>query len=353
MRERVRGPVGWLVGLGLVCLAAGAAGGWAVREVAQPPAALQDEASYTTVSVVDGEVGRSINLNAEVSWQVAASAPVRADGVVTSVDVTPGQEVAAGEQVLSVGLRPVVVAQGVVPSFRDLARGAKGADVTQLQTMLSGLGHLAAAPDGDFGAATDRAVRAWQRAQGVEVTGTVLVGDVVYLPQLPARVSPGEDLSVGADASAAGGIVVLGAEPDVSIPLQEGQLDLVAPGMAVTLTAGEGSWQAEVASTGTTAQGAAFARLEGAGGQGLCAVDCTWVPATGTATAGVVVEIVPSVSGPLVPAAAITTDAEGQTFVLTGAGERREVRVVGASGGQAVVDGVVAGEVVRSPGEES
>lgn len=54
-----------------------------------------------------------------------------------------------------------------------LRRGSKGADVRALQQRLVDLGHLAGAVDGDFGPVTERAVIAFQTAQGLTPDGIV------------------------------------------------------------------------------------------------------------------------------------------------------------------------------------
>ena len=53
----------------------------------------------------------------------------------------------------------------------NLRRGSKGADVTKLQTALNALGYDCGAADGIFGAATEKAVRAFQADNGLAVDG--------------------------------------------------------------------------------------------------------------------------------------------------------------------------------------
>jgi len=61
---------------------------------------------------------------------------------------------------------------------RRLLYGSKGALVTQLQRTLERRGYFAPAlVDGVFGRGTDRAVRAWQKSQGVRPSGIVEVKD--------------------------------------------------------------------------------------------------------------------------------------------------------------------------------
>ena len=62
---------------------------------------------------------------------------------------------------------------GYTLEMRNLKMGCKGNDVKALQILLIGRGYScgSAAADGDFGNATDSAVRKYQRAKGLEVDG--------------------------------------------------------------------------------------------------------------------------------------------------------------------------------------
>ena len=56
---------------------------------------------------------------------------------------------------------------------RNLSRGARGADVTRLQTYLIGKGHLAAGNNtGYYGPLTETAVKKFQCAKGIICRGT-------------------------------------------------------------------------------------------------------------------------------------------------------------------------------------
>lgn len=57
------------------------------------------------------------------------------------------------------------------PAYTELARGAKGEEVKPLQQRLKDLGYLTGSVDGDFGGGTERAVSAFQKQNGLEVTG--------------------------------------------------------------------------------------------------------------------------------------------------------------------------------------
>lgn len=96
--------------------------------------------SVTYATVSQGEVGATLNLNATANWPAQENGTNQASGIVTSVDVEPAEEVSAGDVIYTIDLRPVVVAQGDIPSFRPISRGVVGGDVSQLQRLLSSLG---------------------------------------------------------------------------------------------------------------------------------------------------------------------------------------------------------------------
>lgn len=56
---------------------------------------------------------------------------------------------------------------------RSLSRGNEGADVLALQQELAALGFFTATPNGYFGPATEQAVKAFQKVQGIEQVGNV------------------------------------------------------------------------------------------------------------------------------------------------------------------------------------
>lgn len=65
---------------------------------------------------------------------------------------------------------PAPTAQAIV--WTTLRRGSTGPAVSQLQEQLIALGYMAGKPDGNYGAKTYQAVRAFQQANGLKVDGT-------------------------------------------------------------------------------------------------------------------------------------------------------------------------------------
>jgi len=344
----------WVVVVGIVVLTA-VAGFWAGRVAMLPPDdPLASTAEPVTYEVVEQTIGRSLQFAAVAEWESRPLARSWAPGVVTSVDFEPGATVQSGDVLFTADLRPVVVAEGKVPAFRDMQSGAEGPDVFQLQAMLVELGFLDEEPNEQFDAATDAAVRAWQAALGVEDDGVVRHGDIVFAPELPARVVAAEALKVGAPLS--GGEVVVDAlapAPSIVVPLTPEQRDLVPLSGDVLVTYPGGTWQGIIARAAEPlGEGGGILELilEAASGGALCGDECTeWIPPLGRTDFGVEIVVVPETTGPVVPVAAIITDAGGKQTVRLVEGTQVSVEVQASTGGLAVVSGVEPGDVLVLP----
>ncbi len=81
---------------------------------------------------------------------------------------------------------PVVALDGALPAWRSMSTSSTdGADIAQLEAALVALGYdpgLKVTVDNHFDSATRTMVKAWQQGLGVEATGTVTLGAVVFLP---------------------------------------------------------------------------------------------------------------------------------------------------------------------------
>lgn len=342
-----------MVGPVVTALLVGTALGWAARVVLEPATTLEPAPDYAVVDVTSGSVGRSVELAVTATWDTVAPLPVRSAGVITAVPIAPGELVDAGDVLLTVDARPVVAAAGAVPAYRDLARGDRGADVAQLERLLHARGLLDDEPDDMFDASTRNAVRRWQAATGVPADGVVRASDVVFVPTLPARLQPADDVVPGATVSPGQfAFDVLASAPHLTIPLQDEQTGLVRAGMSVRVDVGDGvTWSAIVDRVQTPPGGSATATLVGTDGSAVCTTDCALVPARGATALPGRVDVVPAVQGPVVPAAAVSTDARGATFVTDAAGNRVPVTVLATAGGLSAVSGVRPGSTVRLPPE--
>jgi peptidoglycan hydrolase-like protein with peptidoglycan-binding domain len=98
----------------------------------------------------------------------------------------PGAAVRAGGVLYRVDDSPVTLMAGAVPAWRPFGTGmTDGPDIRQLQAgLIAGhfAGGLFTTPTGHYDLATADAVERWQEARGLTVTGSIPLGQVVFLP---------------------------------------------------------------------------------------------------------------------------------------------------------------------------
>ena len=331
----------------------GGALGWAGAVVFHAPEPEESNA-FSTVAVVRGEVGSSIALNTVASWSTSPIALNAASGTVTSVDIEPGSLVEAGQRLYSVNLRPTVAGQGRIPAYGPIVPGDAGAQVAQLQQLLIDLGFWTGDASGTYRADFGNAVRSWQNASGAPADGVVQPGDIVWVPELPTRMSlESETIEVGRVVAAGeGGILALGEEPTFRIPLQQAQTRFAPTGTPVTVEAPDGSRWAAVAGAQAPDPNSSetiWVDLAAPDGGAVCVDRCDQVTAVGQMTLRSEIITVPVEAGLVVPVSAITTDPSGGTFVTDTSGVRRSVTVVQSARGMALIEGVDEGTEVRTP----
>jgi hypothetical protein len=109
-----------------------------------------------------------------------------------------------GRTLFKVDGTPVVLMDGTLPAYRSLAAGVDdGDDVRQLERGLARLGYDPGLVDDHYSSSTAAAVKRWQKAIGVETTGRVELGRVVFLPG--ARRVTDVKVALGSSASGGGG----------------------------------------------------------------------------------------------------------------------------------------------------
>ncbi|MDH6708405.1 HlyD family secretion protein [Kitasatospora sp. MAA19] len=203
------------------------------------PVKRQDLSSRTQV---DGTLGyaEERRLNAGVpgtlTWLPEAGAVVKRDGVLYEVDG-----------------RKVRLMDGERPMYRTLKTGDKGPDVRQLKENLRDLGYgKGLAADEEFTPGTAEAVKRWQKAHGLALTGEIGPEQIAFSPG-PVRIKK-NDAAVG-DQAAPGKPVLTttGSERQVQIKIDVSRADLAKPGTRVEVDLpGGGRAKGKVASVDRT-----------------------------------------------------------------------------------------------------
>jgi peptidoglycan hydrolase-like protein with peptidoglycan-binding domain len=133
------------------------------------------------------------------------------------------QVIRQGQPLYEVGYRPVVLLDGTAPAARSLGQGDGGPDVRQLNADLVALGYAKRSqldPGSDFfTAATRAAVSRLQARLGLPQTGSLPLGEVVFLPG-PVRITR---VSATLGTNAAPGTVV--AQATSTVPQVQVNLD--------------------------------------------------------------------------------------------------------------------------------
>ena len=106
--------------------------------------------------------------------EVMPVASARGRMIVTRISVTRGDVVHEGALLAEISGRPLLLAQGSLPAWRDLRSLMEGQDVAQLNAALVRLGFLDPADAGDsFSGATSDAITAWYQKAGYTPPQTV------------------------------------------------------------------------------------------------------------------------------------------------------------------------------------
>lgn len=143
------------------------------------------EPQTATATVARRDLVQRDTVQGTLTYADSRSVPNYRQGTVTR-QREEGETVVRGEVLYRVDDEPVVLFYGAQPAWRRLDQSVgDGADVRQLEVNLRELGHDEGRDmtiDDDFDWATREAVERWQEDLGVEVTGAVALGDVVFLP---------------------------------------------------------------------------------------------------------------------------------------------------------------------------
>jgi hypothetical protein len=248
-----------IVSLVVTVIVIGVAGVWAINEFsADPaPAASDEDPELTTASVVRTDLIEVETLDGTLRYAEPGFVLAQAPGVVTG---TPGEGriLTRGDELMEIGGRPVIVMYGDRPAWRTMSNGIEGSDVEQLEENLAALGFEVDGPYSDeegphvddsqfddvYDGLTAELVRDWQGMLGLDGTGMVELGSVVFLTG-PVRIS---EVVVDVGTPVAAGTPLLATSAtyqEVQLWLDADQQDLLEVGDSVGL-----EFPDEVVSTG-------------------------------------------------------------------------------------------------------
>ena len=230
------------------------------------------EGSSGDVTKVDGDrasisSGEKALVSAEASLSAARSSAA-AYGQSSTFTTLPtiGQVIARGQNIYEISGQPVVLLYGAVVPARAFTAGmSAGRDVAALNANLDALGYANGLAGDTFSAASEAAVRAFQAAHGLSVTGELPLGAVMFEPG-PIRVTSVTP-AVGANVSPGPVLGITSTTPQVTIALSAAEQSSVKVGDPVTITLPNNeTTPGVVSSVGTVAKAPSNKGGEGGGG---------------------------------------------------------------------------------------
>lgn len=216
-------------GLAVVVVVVGGAVAW-TRDGSQAQGA---QAPLATAVVSRGDLVDTEKVDGKLTYGDVRDVWAGASGVVTWAPEA-GATVQRGETLLSVAGRPVTLMYGGRPMYRTLREGVSGKDVRQLEENLRALGYGGITVDGEFTGATGAAVEEWQDDRGLEETGRVDAGQVVFLGGAvrvrEVKAPEGKRVAQGQPA-----LTVAGTRRVVHVDLDADKQDLAKKGARVSV----------------------------------------------------------------------------------------------------------------------
>jgi multidrug efflux pump subunit AcrA (membrane-fusion protein) len=219
-------------------------------------------ADLATATIARGDLTERVRLSGKLGYGDARDLGTGIGGIVTWVP-EPGSALDRGSTLFRVDDQPVVLFLGELPMWRAFTPGMDdGPDVLQLEQNLAALGFFDREPDQEFAASTASAIEDWQESLGLEETGAIEPGRIVFAPG-PLRVAA-RKASIG-DPGGSAIITASGTEKRVSAFLAPNLKEIAVVGTVVQLTLPGGR-----STTGTvTAVGAPVEQDDGQGGTKL------------------------------------------------------------------------------------
>jgi len=320
------------------------------------------ETPAATAAVVSTDVSRRQTVSGALGRSGAYTVIAPGPGTLTWLPAV-GDVIGRGKPAYEVDGKPVVLLFGDRPPWRQFQSGMiDGVDVQQLEDNLRALGYGAGLTvDQHFSSATYWAIRRWQKDSGLSVTGTIPLGQVVFVAGT-VRVA-GSDQRTGASVGP-GATVERGTSEQRAITVQVSAdvLSRIKVGDSVVATLPDGSLK-----PGTiTVVGAVSQQQQqnngGSGGQPTASVVITLTGDIGNVLedaqvqVGITIEAHHDVLAVPIPALRALPHAEYEVLVSDAAQNRHVTVKVGIFDQVAGLvevsgSGLAAGQRVAVPGE--
>ena len=174
------GAAGFVIGALVMSLALAACSAGADEPSGEPSA---EDTERTTAQVRRGDLVETTTTSGELEYGEARELVTLGAGIVTRLPAN-GTVIGEGRPLYRLDTEPVLRLDGRVPAWRDLGPDVTdGSDVLQLERALERLGHTAGLGmgiDDDWTWVTTVAVTRWQDDLGVEETGELPLGTIVF-----------------------------------------------------------------------------------------------------------------------------------------------------------------------------
>lgn len=242
-RRRGKGRAGKAVAGAAIALAAAgavaAALGFDLRSFFEEPGAEATQETPATAEVTVQTLTETVTVAGDLGYGEALDMACLLAGTLTELPAA-GDVLERGDVLYSVDDRPVVLMYGSLPAYRALSPGIEGADVEQFEENLAALGYDGFTVDDEYTDATADAVEQWQDDLGLEETGAVELGRVVFTPDA-IRVDT-VDPQLGAVAQPGGAVFAYtGLDKVVTVEVELEDQELVVVGEAVRITLPDGT----------------------------------------------------------------------------------------------------------------
>jgi hypothetical protein len=186
---------------GILAAGALAAGGALIGSGSPEPAKAVATGGPTTPVERRDLVDRE-SLDGTLGYDDEGTLNAGAAGVLTRLP-DPGTVITRGHSLYDVGDKPAAfLLYGALPAWRDLTPSmSDGEDIRQLERNLKALGYDPGTVDDDWDWETTRAVEDFQDDRGLDETGTLKLGTIVFRPQATriasGKATVGESVSPG------------------------------------------------------------------------------------------------------------------------------------------------------------